>query len=188
MTMNAAHIHKDAEERMDKALGVFQNDLKGLRTGRATPAMLDSIRVEYYGSPTPLKQIANITTPDPQSIMIKPFSAEDLKEIEKAIRNSDLGLAPNNDGKVIRLTVPPMSGDQRKKLVQQIKKLAEAQKVSCRNVRRDANKHFDDAEKNGDLTEDERDKGKEKIQNLLKSFEARIDDLAAKKEKEVMGG
>jgi ribosome recycling factor len=186
--MNATQILKDCEERMEKALDVFRNELKGLRTGRATPALLDGIRVDYYGSPTPIKQIANITTPDPQSILIKPFSGDDLKEIEKAIRSSDLGLAPNNDGKVIRLTIPAMSGDQRKKLVQQIKKQAEAAKVSCRNIRRDGNKHFDDAEKAKTMTEDERDKGKDKVQDLLKSYEAKIDDLADKKSKEVMEG
>jgi ribosome recycling factor len=186
--MTTQQILKDTEERMEKALDVFRNELKGLRTGRASPAMLDGIRVDYYGSPTPIKQIANITTPDPQSIMIKPFSAEDLKEIEKAIRASDLGLAPNNDGKVIRLSIPPMSGDQRKKIVQQLKKSAEAAKVACRNIRRDSNKHFDDAEKAGEMTEDERDKGKEKVQALLKSFEAKVDDLADKKSKEVLEG
>ena len=115
---------------MEKALDVFRNGLKGLRTGRASPAMLDSIRVEYYGSPTPINQIANISCPDPSSIMIKPFQAADLKEVEKAIRGSDLGLAPNNDGKVIRLSIPAMSGDQRKKLVTHIKKLAEDARIA----------------------------------------------------------
>ena len=184
--MNTQQILKDAEERMEKALGKLRDDLKGLRTGRASPAMLDSLRVDYYGSPTPIKNIASVTCPDAASIVIKPYQANDLKEIEKAIRSSDLGLAPNNDGKVIRLTVPAMSGDQRKKMVQHIKKLAEEQKVSCRNVRRDANKHFDDAEKSKTMTEDDRDKGKEKVQDLLKSYEAKIDDLADKKGKEVM--
>src|SRR5207302_6985392 len=117
------------------------------RTVMYSPGMLDALRVEYYDSPTPIKQIASVTTPDASSIVIKPYQANDLKDIEKAIRSSDLGLAPNNDGKVIRLTVPAMSGDQRKKMVQHIKKLGEEQKVSCRNVRRDANKQFDDAEK-----------------------------------------
>lgn len=186
--MNAQQTIKDTTERMEKALGVFRDDLKGLRTGRATPALLDSIRVDYYGSPTPVKQIANISTPDAQSIMIKPHSTEDLKEIEKAIRASDLGLAPNNDGKVIRLTVPAMSGDQRKKLVAQIKKQSEAAKVSCRNIRRDANKHLDDAEKAKTMTEDDRDKAKEKVQALLKDYEAKIDDAATKKEKEILEG
>src|SRR4051812_44280109 len=184
--MNSAQILKDSEERMEKALDVFRNDLKGLRTGRASPAMLDSLRVDYYGSPTPIKQIATVTTPDAASIVIKAYQAADLKEIEKAIRSSDLGLAPNNDGKVIRLTVPAMSGDQRKKIVQQLKKQAEAAKVSCRNIRRDGNKHFEDGEKAKTMTEDDRDKGKEKMQDLLKNYEAKIDDLSGKKEKEVM--
>ena len=120
--------------------------------------------------------------------MIKPFQADDLKEIEKAIRSSDLGLAPNNDGKVIRLSIPAMSGDQRKKLVAQIKKQAEAAKVSSRNIRRDANKNYDDAEKAKTMTEDDRDKGKEKVQDLLKQYETKIDQLATAKEKEVMDG
>ena len=184
--MNAAQIMEDAKARMEKALDVFRNDLKGLRTGRASPGMLDALRVEYYGSATPIKQIANVSCPDAQSIVIKPYQAADLKDIEKAIRGSDLGLAPNNDGKVIRLTIPAMSGDQRKKLVQQIKKQAEAAKVSCRNIRRDGNKHFDDAEKAKAMTEDDRDKGKEQMQDLLKRYEAAIDDLGGKKEKEAM--
>ena len=186
--MIAAHALKDATDRMEKALGVFVNELKGLRSGRATPAMLDSIRVEYYGSPTPVKQIANISCPDPASIMIKPFQTDDLKEIEKAIRGSDLGLAPNNDGKVIRLSVPAMSGDQRKKLVAQIKKQSESAKVSCRNIRRDANKGFDDAEKAKAMTEDDRDKSKEKMQDLLKQYESKIDRLSDEKSKEIMEG
>lgn len=186
--MTPAQTQKDAETRMEKALEVLRNGLKGLRTGRASPAMLDGIRVEYYGSPTPVNQIANVSCPDPTSIMIKPFSADDLKEIEKAIRSSDLGLAPNNDGKVIRLSIPAMSGDQRKKLGQHIKKLAEEQKVSCRNVRRDANKAFETAEKNGEMTEDDLTKAKDKMQALLKSYEGKIDELASKKEKEVMEG
>jgi len=184
--MNSPQILKDAEDRMEKALDVFRNDLKGLRTGRASPGMLDALRVEYYGSPTPIKQIASVTTPDASSIVIKPYQANDLKDIEKAIRSSDLGLAPNNDGKIIRLTIPSMSGDQRKKIAQQIKKQAEAAKISCRNIRRDGNKHFEDAEKAKTMTEDDRDKGKEKMQDLLKNYESKIDDLGSKKEKEVM--
>jgi ribosome recycling factor len=184
--MNAAQILKDSEDRMEKALDVFRNDLKGLRTGRASPQMLDSLRVDYYGSPTPIKNIASVTCPDAASIVIKPYQANDLKEIEKAIRSSDLGLAPNNDGKIIRLSVPTMSGDQRKKIVQQIKKQAEAAKVSCRNIRRDSNKHFEDAEKAKTMTEDDRDKGKAKVQDLLKAYEGKIDALSTTKEKEVM--
>jgi ribosome recycling factor len=184
--MTSDEILLDAEERMEKALGVFRDDLRGLRTGRATPALVDNLRVEYYGSPTPLKQLAQINTPDPQSILIRPFDQSVLKEIEKAIRSSDLGMAPNNDGKMIRLTVPPMSGEQRKKMVTHIKKTSEDAKVSCRNIRRDANKHFETAEKNKEMTEDERDQGKEQVQELLKDFEAKITDLADKKSKEIM--
>jgi len=176
----------DAEERMEKALNVFKDGLRGLRTGRATPALLDALRVEYYGSPTPIKQIAQVSTPDPQQLVIRPFDANALKDIEKAIRASNLGLAPNNDGKIIRLQVPSMSGEQRQKMVALIKKQAEEAKVACRNVRRDANKHLETSEKDGDLTEDELTKGKEQVQNLLKSFEDKIQDAADKKSKEVM--
>src|SRR5271169_26396 len=128
--MTTDEILFDAEERMEKAANVFKDELRGLRTGRATPALVDSMRVEYYGSPTPLKQLAQINTPDPQSIVIRPFDPGSLKEIEKTIRSSDLGMAPNNDGKMIRLQVPSMSGDQRKKMVARIKKSSEEAKVA----------------------------------------------------------
>lgn len=184
--MTSDEILFDAEERMEKAVQVLRDELRGLRTGRATPALVDGIRVEYYGSPTPLKQIAQISTPDPQQILIRPFDPSALKEIEKAIRSSDLGMSPNNDGKNIRLTVPPMSGEQRQKMVTRIKKSAEEAKVACRNIRRDANKHFDVAEKAKEMTEDDRDKGKDEVQSLLKKFEDKITDMADKKAKEVM--
>ena len=184
--MTSEEILFDAEERMEKAVEVFKNELRGLRTGRATPALVDNLRVEYYGSPTPLKTLAQINCPDPQSIVIRPFDQGCLKDIEKAIRSSDLGMSPNNDGKMIRLQVPPMSGDQRKKMVAVIKKSSEEQKVACRNIRRDANKHFDVAEKNKEMTEDERDKGKEEVQNLLKTFEHRVEEVADKKSTEIM--
>jgi ribosome recycling factor len=184
--MNGPQILKDAEDRMEKALDVFRNDLKGLRSGRASPQMLDSLRVDNYGTMSPIRDMASVTCPDAASIVIKPYVAESLKEIEKAIRSSDLGLAPNNDGKVIRLSIPAMSGDQRKKIVAQIKKSAEAAKVSCRNIRRDSNKHYEDAEKAKTMTEDERDKGKAKVQDLLKTYEGKIDTLGNAKEKEVM--
>jgi ribosome recycling factor len=184
--MTSDEILLDAEERMEKALQVFRDDLRGLRTGRATPALVDHIRVDYYGSPTPIKQLAQINTPDPQSIVIRPFDQSVLKDIEKAIRSSDLGMAPSNDGKMVRLQVPPMSGEQRKKMVQHIKKTSEESKVACRNIRRDANKHFDQAEKSKEMTEDDRDQGKEKVQDLLKTFEAKVGDMADKKSKEIM--
>ena len=184
--MTSEEILFDAEERMEKAVNVFRDELRGLRTGRATPALVDSLRVDYYGSPTPLKQLAQINTPDPQQIVIRPFDQNSLKDIEKAIRSSDLGLSPNNDGKMIRLTVPPMSGEQRQKMVARIKKSAEEAKVAIRNIRRDANKHFEQAEKAKEMTEDDRDKGKEEVQGLLKKYEDRISDMADKKAKEIM--
>src|SRR5436305_5065901 len=141
--MTSDEILLDCEERMEKAVGVFRDQLKGLRTGRATPALMDAIRVDYYGQPTPVKNMAQVSAPDPQSLVIRPFDASALKEIEKAIRSSDLGLAPNNDGKMIRLSIPPMSGEQRTKLAKRIKELAEDARVACRNVRRDGNKAFD---------------------------------------------
>jgi len=184
--MNTDEILFDTEERMEKAINVFRDELRGLRTGRATPALVDNLRVEYYGSPTPLKQLAQINTPDPQQIVIRPFDQGCLKDIEKAVRSSDLGMSPTNDGKMIRLQVPPMSGDQRQKMVARIKKSAEDAKVACRNVRRDGNKHFDQAEKAKDMTEDDRDKGKEQVQSLLKRFEDKIAEMADKKSKEIM--
>ena len=184
--MTTDEILFDAEERMEKASNVLRDELRGLRTGRATPALVDSIRVEYYGSPTPLKQMAQISTPDPQQIVIRPYDQSVLKDIEKAIRASDLGMSPNSDGKMIRLQVPPMSGEQRKKMAQRIKKSAEDAKVACRNIRRDGNKHFDAAEKGREMTEDDRDKGKEEVQALLKKYEDKISDMADKKAKEIM--
>ena len=184
--MTSEEILFDTEERMEKAVSVFRDELRGLRTGRATPALVDSLRVEYYGSPTPLKQLAQINTPDPQQILIRPFDQGCLKDIEKAIRSSDLGMAPNSDGKMIRLTVPPMSGEQRQKMVARIKKSGEEAKIACRNIRRDANKNFDQSEKDKDLTEDDRDKGKEDVQALLKKFEEKVAEMADKKSKEVM--
>jgi ribosome recycling factor len=184
--MTSEEILFDCEERMEKAVNVFRDELRGLRTGRATPALVDGLRVEYYGSPTPLKQMAQISTPDPQQIVIRPFDQSVLKEIEKAIRSSDLGMSPTNDGKMIRLQVPPMSGEQRQKMVARIKKSAEECKVSCRNIRRDANKNFDAAEKAKEMTEDDCSKGKDEVQALLKKYEDRISEMADKKSKEIM--
>jgi ribosome recycling factor len=184
--MDRDEVLLDAEDRMEKAVNVFRDELRGLRTGRATPALVDTLRVEYYGSPTPLRQLAQISTPDPQQIVIRPYDQNALKDIEKAIRSSDLGLSPQSDGKLIRLQVPPMSGEQRQKMVARIKKSAEEAKVACRNIRRDANKHLDQAEKDKELTEDECEKAKKEVQDLLKTFEDRITEMADKKAKEIL--
>lgn len=178
----------DAEERMEKAISVLGTQLSGIRTGRATPGLVDSVKVEAYGSLTPLKQVASIGTPEPQQIVIRPYDAGTIKDIEKAIVASDLGLNPQNDGRIIRLNVPPLSTDVRKKMVSRIKELAEDSKISIRNIRRDANKSADQMEKDKELTEDDRDKLKEEVQELTKKFEAQASEMAKTRESEVMDG
>ena len=184
--MSLDAVIKDTEARMEKASSVFREELKGLRTGRATPGLVETLRVEVYGSPTPLKQIAQISIPEPQQILIKPFDIASLKDIEKAIRTSDLGMSPSNDGKIIRINVPAMSGDQRQKLVARLKKSSEDAKVSCRNIRRDANKALEKTTTDLSLSEDDEKKATEKVQNLLKRYEVSIQEMADKKAKEIM--
>ena len=186
--MTSEEILFDAEERMEKAIGKLKNDLTGIRTGRANPGLLDSLRVEAYGSPTPIKTIASVSAPEPQQLVIRPFDPSIIKDIERGIINSDLGLAPNSDGKVIRLNIPPLSGDVRKKMVARTKDLSEEAKIAIRNVRRDANKHADAGEKDGDMSEDACKGLKDEVQELTKKFETQANDLAAAKEAEVMGG
>jgi len=184
--MDQDEILLDAEERMEKAVEVFRSQLKGLRTGRANPGLVDSIKVDYYGSPTPLKQIANISVPEPQQIVIRPFDPGSLNAIVKAIQSSDVGLAPNSDGRLIRLNVPPLSTERRRQLVARVKEIAEEARIAIRNIRRDANKHADQAEKQKILSEDERDRTKEQIQDLTKKYEGQVNEEAAAKEKEIM--
>ncbi len=184
--MDQDEILLDAEDRMEKAVQVLHNQLQGLRTGRATAGLVDSIRVEYYGSPTPLKQLANISVPEPQQIVIRPFDASVLGNIAKAIQASDVGLSPNSDGRLIRLNIPPLSTERRRQLVSRVKELSEEARISIRNVRRDANKHADQGEKDKVLTEDDCKQTKERIQDLTKKFEGKVNDMASNKEKEVM--
>jgi ribosome recycling factor len=176
----------DTEERMDKALAVLSHNLTGVRTGRANPGLVESIRVEVYGSQTPLKQLASIGTPEPQQIVIRPYDVSTIKDIEKAIVAGDLGLNPQNDGRMIRLNVPPLSTEVRKKMVARIKELTEDAKISIRNIRRDANKAADVAEKDKVMSEDDRDRLKEAVQELTKKFEAKASELAKGREQEVM--
>jgi ribosome recycling factor len=186
--MGSDEILLDAEERMEKAISKLKNDLTGIRTGRANPGLVDSLRVEAYGSPTPIKQIASVSAPEPQQLVIRPFDPSTIKDIERGIINSDLGLAPNSDGKVIRLNIPPLSGDVRKKMVSRTKDLSEEAKIAIRNVRRDANKHADQAESDGDLSEDDCKGLKDEIQELTKKYENSANDLAKAKEAEVSDG
>lgn len=184
--MAVDNILTDTEERMDKAIGVLKHNLAGIRTGRANPGLVDSIRVEAYGSQTPLKQLASISTPEPQQIVIRPYDTSVIKEIEKAIVAGDLGLNPQSDGRLIRLNVPPLSTDVRKKLVTRIKELAEEAKVAIRNIRRDANKAADQAEKDKEISEDDRDKLKSEVQDLTKKYETEVTELAKNRESDVM--
>jgi ribosome recycling factor len=184
--MDQDEILLDTEDRMEKAVQVFTGALKGIRTGRANPGLVDSIRVDYYGSPTPLKQIANISVPEPQQILIRPFDTTSLDAIAKAITASDLGMAPNHDGRVVRLNVPPLSTERRKQLGSRIKELAEEARVAIRNVRRDGNKHADQAQKAKSMSEDECDTAKDAVQELTKKFEGVVNEKASAKETEIM--
>lgn len=184
--MSAEDILFDSEERMEKAVDVFKHSLTGIRTGRANPGLVDTLRVEVYGSQSPLKALAQVGAPEPTQIVIRPFDPGTIKDIEKAIRSSDLGLNPQSDGRVIRLNIPPLSTDVRRKLVARIKELGEEAKVAIRNVRRDGNKAADQAEKDKTLTEDDNKKLKEDIQELTKKYEGIVSDLAKAKEAEVM--
>jgi ribosome recycling factor len=184
--MSASEIVMNAEERMEKAISVLKNNLAGIRTGRANAGLVDSLRVEVYGSQTPLKQLASIGTPEPQQIVIRPYDTSVIKEIEKAIVAGDLGLNPQNDGRMIRLNIPPLSTEVRKKLVARIKELAEDAKVAIRNIRRDGNKAAEQSEKDKEISEDERDTMKDEIQELTKKFEAEATELAKGREADVM--
>jgi len=184
--MSADEILMDVEERMEKALSVLKHALTGIRTGRANPGLVDSLRVEVYGSQTPIKQLASIGAPEPQQIVIRPFDPTTIKDIEKAIIASGLGFNPQNDGRMIRINVPPLSTETRRKLVSRIKELTEEAKVAVRNVRRDGNKAIEQAEKDKQLSEDDRDKAKEDVQELTKQYEEKANTMAKSKEAEVM--
>jgi len=176
----------DAEERMEKAVDVFRHALTGIRTGRANPGLVDTLRVEVYGSPTPIKALASVGAPEPNQIVVRPFDPGTIKDIEKAIQASDLGLNPQSDGRVIRIVIPPLSADVRRKMSARIRELAEEARVAIRSVRRDANKAADTEKGDGDITEDDCERCKEDVQELTKKFESAVGDLAKTKEAEVM--
>ncbi|QDT33413.1 Ribosome-recycling factor [Thalassoglobus polymorphus] len=186
MSMEPDEILMDAEERMQKAVEVFKDALQGLRTGRATPGLVDTVRVNYHGSPTPLKQLANISCPEPQQIVIRPFDQSIVTEIVKAIQASDAGMAPNSDGRLVRINVPALSTERRRELTQRVGNFAEDARVSIRNIRRDANKSLDQSEKEKIISEDILKSTKDDVQELTKKFENQINDQAKQKEEEVM--
>lgn len=184
--MPAKEILADAEERMDKAIEVLKKNLSGIRTGRANPGLVDSVRVDVYGSPTPLKQVASVGAPEPTQIVIRPYDTGIIKEIEKAIVSSDLGFNPQSDGRVVRINIPALSTDVRKKMVSRIKELTEEAKISIRNVRRDGNKAAENEAKDKEISEDQRDDIKDEVQTLTKKFEDQAETISKGREKEVM--
>ncbi|HAC89859.1 MAG TPA: ribosome recycling factor [Planctomycetaceae bacterium] len=184
--MSSDEVMLDAEERMEKAIAVLKSALNGIRTGRANPGLVDSVRVEVYGSQSPLKQLASIGAPEPNQLVIRPYDVSTIKDIEKAIVASDLGLNPQSDGKIIRINIPALSMDVRKKLVARIKELSEEAKIAVRSIRRDANKLIETAEKDKEISEDDRDRLKDEIQELTKKFEGQATDLAKARETDVM--
>lgn len=179
-------IISNAEEKMKKSVEVFKKDLVGIRTGRATPAILDKVQVEAYGSPCPISQVANITVPDPRSIVIQPWDKGLLGSIDKAIQKSDIGIHPVSDGNIIRLAIPPLTGERRKELSKVVKKKSEEGKVSLRNIRRDVNDELNKLKKSSAASEDEVKRGTDQVQKLTDKYIKIFDEVTAAKEKEIM--
>lgn len=184
--MEIAETLKNAEEHMKKAIESLNSSFGSVRTGRANAKVLDRVTVEYYGSQTPINQIAGIKSPDAHLLVIEPWDKGALKEIERAIQESDLGVTPSNDGSVVRVPFPALTEERRKELVKQCKTYAEEARVAVRNIRRDANESLKRAEKEGELTEDDLRNGEASVQKLTDKFIAEVDDLFKKKEAEVM--
>lgn len=179
-------VYDDTRDRMQKAVENLERDYKRLRTGRASISLVDGIRVEYYGTPTPLSQLATLTIPEPRSIMIQPWDSSVMGDVEKAILKSDLGLTPSNDGKIIRITIPPLTQERRKELVKVIKKKSEETKVAIRNIRRDANEMLKELKKEKQISEDDQARAQEEIQRITDDFIKKIDAVYAAKEKEIL--
>ncbi len=177
---------RKTEEKMDKSLNALDREFKSIRAGRANPAVLDRITVDYYGTPTPIQQMAAISVPEGRTLAIQPWDASTLKEIEKAINASDIGINPQNDGKIIRLTFPPLTEERRRDLVKEVKKMGEDAKVAIRSIRRDAIEKAKAMKKNNEITEDDLSGAEKKIQNLTDKYCKEADDLSAVKEKEIL--
>jgi ribosome recycling factor len=175
----------DVEEKMEAAIDYLRKEFRGLRTGRASGALVEHIKVDYYGSPTDLRQLATISAPEANLIIIKPFDPSSLKEIERAILAGNIGITPNSDGKVIRLVVPPLSMERRNQIAGQVKKMAEASRVTIRNARRDGNKDAEKKQKDSALTEDEAKKAKDEIQKLTDRYEKSVTEIVDAKTREI---
>lgn len=178
-------VLRETEDKMKKSVQSLQKELGGLRAGRATPALLEKLAVEYYGVPSPIHQVASVNVPDPRTLVIQPWDKTMLKPIEKAIQKSDLGLTPNSDGTLIRLVLPPLTTERRNELVKVARKKAEEAKVAIRNLRRDANELIKKCEKEGDISEDQAKKGQEEAQKLTDKYIRETDDVLSAKEAEI---
>ena len=178
--------YTNIEERMKKTINVYETNLSEIRAGRANPAILNKVKVDYYGVPTPINQVAGVSVPEARMIVIQPWDASILKAIEKAILTADIGINPNNDGKLIRLTFPELTEERRKEIVKDIKKLSEEAKIAVRAIRRDAMDLAKKEQKDGNMTEDEEKQAEDKIQKLTDKKVAFIDEISSKKEKEIM--
>lgn len=179
-------IYKDAEARMKGAVQALEEDLAGIRTGRATPALVERIPIDYYGSPTPLIQLASIAVPEPRSLVIRPFDASTLRAIERAIQASDLGLTPNNDGKSIRLNLPPLTEERRKDLVKIVHNRVEEARIASRNIRRDTIKDLREFESEKMISEDERKRAEDELQKITDRYIEEMNNIGERKEKEIL--
>lgn len=179
-------IKKHLEERSKKTISVLKEDLNTVRAGRANPALLDKVMVDYYGSPTPLKNLSNISVPDPRTLMIAPFDPKSIHEIEKAINLANIGINPSNDGKCVRLVIPQVTEERRKELTKTVKKMGEETKVAVRNLRRESNDDLKKQEKAGELTEDDLKESLNDVQKTIDEAVKNIDEIVAEKEKEIM--
>jgi len=179
-------IYEETKEKMEKSIEGFTNELKKVRTGRASLAILDGIRVDYYGTRTPLNQIASLSVPESRLITIQPWDASVIGDIEKAILKSDLGITPSNDGKLIRLAIPPLTEERRKEIVKIVNKMTEERKVQIRNIRRDTNDQLKQMKKDGDISEDESFKAQDEVQKITDQHIKQVDDIAKIKEKEIL--
>ena len=179
-------VFEFCKTKMGKTLDVLEQDYAAIRAGRANPKVLDKVSVDYYGTATPIAQLATISVPDARSLVISPWDKSVLKEIEKAIQASDIGINPQNDGSILRLNFPPLTEDRRKEIAKDIQKMAEQSKVALRNIRRDGMDKLKAMEKNGDITEDDLKDGEKQIQKITDGFVKDIDDAASKKEKEIL--
>ncbi|MCF8035362.1 MAG: ribosome recycling factor [Desulfobacteraceae bacterium] len=179
-------IISEAKEKMNKSVDALKKDLQKIRTGRASLSILDDVRVDYYGTPTPLNQIASLSVPESRLITIQPWDPSAVKEIEKAIMKSNLGLTPSSDGKIIRITIPPLTEDRRKDIVKQVNKTCEDYRIAVRNIRRDANDSLKTLKKDGDASEDDVGKGFDEVQKLTDEHIKQIDEIYKDKEKEIL--